>query len=76
NEKEQALVLRFGEIRRVVTTPGLYFKLPFGFSGADNVQKLSDQTKRFDLDNIRVQVSGGKFYEVDAFLAYRIEDPA
>jgi membrane protease subunit HflC len=30
---------------------------------------------RFDLDNIRVQVSGGKFYEVDAFIAYRISDP-
>jgi membrane protease subunit HflC len=31
---------------------------------------------RFDLDDIRVQVSGGKFYEVDAFVAYRINDPA
>jgi membrane protease subunit HflC len=30
---------------------------------------------RFDLDNIRVQVSGGKFYEVDAFIAYRISNP-
>jgi membrane protease subunit HflC len=30
---------------------------------------------RFDLDNIRVQVSGGKFYEVDAFIAYRVSDP-
>ncbi len=30
---------------------------------------------RFDLDNIRVQVSGGKFYEVDAFVVYRITDP-
>src|SRR5690606_37265484 len=25
-------------------------------------------------DDIRVQVSGGKFYEVDAFIAYRIEN--
>ncbi|KQT50866.1 protease modulator HflC [Aureimonas sp. Leaf454] len=75
-EKEQAIVLRFGEIRRVVEQPGLYFKLPFGFSGADTVQKLPDRALRFDLDNIRVQVSGGKFYEVDAFLVYRIEDAA
>jgi membrane protease subunit HflC len=30
---------------------------------------------RFDLDDIRVQVSGGKFYEVDAFVLYRINDP-
>ncbi|MEX6505136.1 protease modulator HflC [Jiella sp. M17.18] len=76
NEKEQALVLRFGEIRRVVDQPGLYFKLPFSFIGADNVQTLPDRLLRFDLDNIRVQVSGGKFYEVDAFMVYNIADAA
>lgn len=67
NEKEQAVVLRFGQIQRVVDAPGLNFKLPFSFAGADNVRKLPDRLLRFDLDNIRVQVSGGKFYEVDAF---------
>ena len=76
NEKEQALVLRFGEIRRVIEEPGLNFKLPFSFLGADNVQMLPDRLLRFDLDNIRVQVSGGKFYEVDAFLVYNISDAA
>ncbi|SKA13342.1 protease modulator HflC [Consotaella salsifontis] len=76
NEKEQAIVLRFGEIRRVVKEPGLYFKMPFGFAGADRVQVLPDRLLRFDLDDIRVQVSGGKFYEVDAFLVYKIEDAA
>jgi membrane protease subunit HflC len=39
------------------------------------VQIIEDRVMRFDLDNIRVQVSGGKFYEVDAFVAYRIDDP-
>ncbi|MBP0614939.1 protease modulator HflC [Jiella mangrovi] len=76
NEKEQALVLRFGEIRRVIDEPGLNFKLPFSFVGADTVQMLPDRLLRFDLDNIRVQVSGGKFYEVDAFLVYNISDAA
>ncbi|MBO0903086.1 protease modulator HflC [Jiella sp. MQZ13P-4] len=76
NEKEQAIVLRFGEIRRVVDEPGLYFKLPLSFLGADNVQMLPDRLLRFDLDDIRVQVSGGKFYEVDAFLVYNIADAA
>jgi modulator of FtsH protease HflC len=75
NEREQAIVLRFGEIVDVKTEPGLYFKAPFGFLEADNVQIIEDRLLRFDLDDIRVQVSGGKFYEVDAFLAYRIEDP-
>lgn len=75
NEREQAIVLRFGEIVEVKTEPGLYFKAPFGMFGADNVQIIEDRVMRFDLDDIRVQVSGGKFYEVDAFVAYRISDP-
>ncbi|WP_457937982.1 protease modulator HflC [Mesorhizobium sp. 10J20-29] len=74
NERQQAIVLRFGEIVDVKKDPGLYFKLPFGFFEADNVQIIDDRILRFDLDDIRVQVSGGKFYEVDAFVAYRISD--
>lgn len=75
NERQQAIVLRFGEIVRVEREPGLYFKLPFAFFNADNVQLIEDRILRFDLDDIRVQVSGGKFYEVDAFIAYSIENP-
>ncbi|WEX86296.1 protease modulator HflC [Sinorhizobium garamanticum] len=74
NERQQAIVVRFGEIRAVKSEPGLYFKLPFAFMDADRVQFVEDQALRFDLDNIRVQVSGGKFYEVDAFVVYRIAD--
>jgi len=74
NEREQAIILRFGEIIRVEKEPGLYFKAPFAFAGLDNVQFVEDRLLRFDLDDIRVQVSGGKFYEVDAFLTYRISD--
>ncbi len=75
NERQQAIVVRFGEIRDVKTEPGIYFKLPFGFMDADRVQYVLDQALRFDLDDIRVQVSGGKFYEVDAFVVYKIADP-
>ncbi|WP_420408829.1 protease modulator HflC [Hoeflea sp.] len=74
NEREQAIVVRFGEIQDVKTEPGLYFKLPFGFIDADSVQYVEDRVLRFDLDDIRVQVSGGKFYEVDAFVLYKIAD--
>lgn len=74
NEREQAIVLRFGEIVDVKTEPGIYFKLPFGMFEADNIQMIEDRIMRFDLDNIRVQVSDGKFYDVDAFVAYRIAD--
>ncbi len=75
NARQQAIVLRFGEIVSVKSEPGIYFKLPFAFFDADTVQMIDKRMLRFDLDNIRVQVSGGKFYEVDAFIAYRISDP-
>ena len=75
NARQQAIVLRFGEIVDVKTEPGIYFKAPFAMFDADTVQMIEKRVLRFDLDNIRVQVSGGKFYEVDAFIAYRISNP-
>ncbi|MBL1405852.1 MAG: protease modulator HflC [Rhizobiales bacterium] len=74
NERQQAIVLRFGEIKDVKTKAGLYFKLPLTPFGLDTVQIIEDRLLRFDLDDITVQVSGGKFYEVDAFLTYKIKD--
>lgn len=73
NERDQAIVLRFGEITDVHTEPGLYFKVPTDI--VDSVQIIEDRLMRYDLDNMTVQVSGGAFYEVDAFLTYRISDP-
>lgn len=75
NERQQAIVMRFGQIVNVKTEPGIYFKLPFAFIDADTVQLIDDRLLRFDLEDIRVQVSGGKFYDVDAFLVYKITDP-
>lgn len=75
NQRQQAIVIRFGQITDVKTDPGIYFKLPFAFLDADRVQYVSNQELRLDLDNMRVQVSGGKFYEVDAFVVYRITNP-
>ncbi len=72
NEREQAIVTRFGEITKVHSEPGLYFKLPTAI--VDNVQIIEDRLIRYDLEDITLQVSGGKFYNVDAFLTYRIAD--
>jgi membrane protease subunit HflC len=74
NAREQAVVVRFGQIQDVKTEPGIYFKLPFGFMDADRVQYVEKQALRFDLDNIRVQVKGGATFDVDAFVVYTIAD--
>jgi modulator of FtsH protease HflC len=71
--KEQAIVLRFGEITRTISEPGLYFKIPTAI--VDTVQFVEKRVQRFELDDIRVQVRDGRRYIVDAFVAYRIADP-
>jgi membrane protease subunit HflC len=73
NEREQAIVLRFGEITRVIREPGVYFKIPTAF--VDTVQKIEDRLLSFEIEDIRVQVRDGRRYIVDAFLAFRIVDP-
>lgn len=73
NEREQAVVTRFGQITDVKTEPGLYFKIPTTI--VDAVLVIEDRLLRYDIADLTVQVSGGKFYVVDAFLTYRISDP-
>ncbi|HWJ88565.1 MAG TPA: protease modulator HflC [Pelagibacterium sp.] len=73
NEREQAIVMRFGEITREIKQPGLYFKIPTDF--VETVQYIDKRLLRYDLERIRLQVSGGQFYIVDAFVTYRISNP-
>ena len=63
------IVLRFGEIKRVIREPGIYFKIPTAF--VDTVQIIDDRLLSFDLEDIRVQVRDGRRYIVDAFVAFR-----
>ena len=73
NEREQAIVLRFGQITRIISEPGIYFKLPTAF--VDTVQKIEDRLLSFEIEDIRVQVRDGRRYIVDAFVAFKIADP-
>ncbi len=74
NVREQAIVMRFGKITDVKSEPGLYFKLPTSF--IDTVQIVEDRLLRYDIANMDLQVNDGATYVVDAFLTYRIADPA
>lgn len=73
NERQQAIVLRFGEIKRVEREPGLYFKVPTNV--VETVQMVEDRILRLEVEDLRVQVQDGRRYLVDAFVAYRIVDP-
>ncbi len=73
NERDQAIVTRFGEITRVYSEPGIYFKIPTDI--VESVQIIEDRLVRYDLDDILLQVSDGKFYVVDAFVTFKIASP-
>lgn len=72
-ERDQAIVMRFGEIKRVIREPGLYFKVPTNF--VDTVQIIDRRLLMLDLEDKVVQVRDGRQYVVDAFATFRIVNP-
>ncbi len=70
DEREKALVLRFGEINRTVDKPGLYFKLPF----ADSVTHIEDRILIWENNDIAVQDIASQVYIVDAITLAKISD--
>jgi modulator of FtsH protease HflC len=71
HQTQQALVLEFGKPKRLITQPGLHYKIPF-------IQNVEYFDKRIlDLDNPAQEViaSDQKRLVVDAFARYRIADP-
>lgn len=76
NQTQQALVVRFGDIQRVVQEPGLKFKVPF----IDNVEffdkRLLDfntPPQEFITKDKRTNVE--ERVVIDSFVRYRITDP-
>jgi membrane protease subunit HflC len=67
-QTQQALVLRLGAINRVITEPGLKFKLPF----IDSVIPLDKRVLDLDLPVQEVLASDQNRLSVDAFARYRI----
>ena len=70
DERQKALVLRFGRVVQVQETPGLAFKMPF----VDEVVRYSDLILSRDLEPISVTPEDQRILIVDAFARYRIED--
>jgi len=70
DERQRALVVRFGEIQRTIDKPGLYFKLPV----AEEVVYIEDRIVLWESFDKGVQVVDGRRYLVDAFTVARISD--
>lgn len=71
HQTQQALVLQFGEPKRVVQESGLHWKLPF----IQNVIFLDKRMLAYDGAGEEVIASDRKRLVVDAFLRFRIIDP-
>ena len=70
DQTHKALVLRFGDINRVVEKPGLYFKVPF----ADTVTLVDNRIMIWENNGRPVQDVASQVYIVDAFTLARIKD--
>lgn len=70
DEREKALVLQFGQIKRVKEDPGLAFKIPL----IQDVVKYDDRILSLDTQPIEVTPSDDRRLVVDAFARYRIGD--
>ncbi|MFC4347570.1 protease modulator HflC [Kordiimonas lipolytica] len=71
DEREQAIVVKFGEPKRTVTTPGLHFKIPV----MEQVIFLEKRILSLDVPPQEVLASDQRRILVDSFARYRIADP-
>ena len=71
DEREKALVIRFGQIQRAIDDPGLYFKFPL----IEDLSVMEDRIVFAELLDRTVQVEDGRRYLVDAIAMLRIVDP-
>ena len=70
NETKQAIVLQFGDPKKVITEPGLNFKIPF----IQNVVFIENRILDIDAPAAEVIASDQKRLVVDAYIKFRITD--
>uniref|UniRef100_A0A832I4W5 Protein HflC n=2 Tax=Pseudothermotoga TaxID=1643951 RepID=A0A832I4W5_9THEM len=71
DQTQYAIVLRFGEIRKVISEPGLYVRTPF----VDNVVRLSKRYYIYDIPVEKIITLDKKTMLVDSYAIWRIDDP-
>ena len=70
DEREKALVVRFGQIEQIRTEPGIGFKVPL----LDEVLRFEDRILSFETEVIEVTPADDRRLRIDAFVLYRIDD--
>lgn len=70
DEREQVLVLQFGQVKQEVSEPGLGFKLPF----VQDVVSYEDRILGLQTQPLEVTLSDNRRLIVDAFARWRIDN--
>ncbi|KUK24720.1 MAG: HflC protein, partial [Thermotoga sp. 50_1627] len=71
DQTQYAIVLRFGQIRKVISEPGLYVRTPF----VDNVVRLSKRYYIYDIPVEKIITLDKKTMLVDSYAIWKIYDP-
>lgn len=70
-QDEYTLVRQFGKVERIITKPGLSFKIPF----IEDTTKLPNKTLLYDLAPSDVITKDKKTMVADSYVLWKIEDP-
>lgn len=71
DETQHVVITRFGEVQRVISTPGLKTKIPF----IDKVNTIDKRLLRIDVPPTSIPDKENQFLEIDAYVRYLITDP-
>lgn len=71
DQTQYVAVIRFGEIKRVISEPGLYMRTPF----VDSVVRLSKRFYIYDIPVEKIITLDKKTMLVDSYAIWRISDP-
>ncbi|MBS3787696.1 protease modulator HflC [Candidatus Bipolaricaulota bacterium] len=71
DETEQAIVVQYGDIKKVATEPGLNFKIPF----IQNVQKMEGRLLSYDIQPRELITADQRRLRVNNYAVWRIENP-
>ncbi|RKX37375.1 MAG: protease modulator HflC, partial [Thermotogae bacterium] len=70
DQTDQAVLLRFGEIRKIITEPGLYFRTPF----IDNVHRFEKRIMIYDIAVEKIITADKKTLLIDTYVLWKIYD--
>lgn len=68
---EYVLIKQFGAVKKVISEPGLYFKIPF----IQNTQSIPKYKMCYDLEPSDVNTADKKIMTVDSFVLWEVSDP-